>query len=90
MAGREPAVDIRELAKSYEITAELPGMDEKNIEIKLTDQQLIIRGEKKAEKDEQHKGYHLSERHYGSFERLFSLPKGWTRTMFRHALAKAC
>ncbi|CAI8906969.1 Hsp20/alpha crystallin family protein [Pseudomonas serboccidentalis] len=71
-----PAVDISEKDKSYEITAELPGMDQKNIEIKLSNGSLIIKGEKKEDKEEKRKGYHLSERHYGSFERVFTLPKG--------------
>lgn len=71
-----PAVDITEKDKSYEITAELPGMDQKNIEIKLSNGSLIIKGEKNEDKEEKRKGYHLSERHYGSFERMFSLPKG--------------
>ena len=73
---RLPAVDIVEQDKSYEITAELPGMDEKNIEIKLSNGSLIIKGEKKEDKEEKRKGYHLTERHYGSFERVFNLPKG--------------
>jgi len=77
MIGRNmPAVDIAEKEKSYEVTAELPGMDEKNIEIKLSDTRLIIRGEKKEDKEEKYQGYHLSERSYGSFERVFNLPKG--------------
>jgi len=71
-----PAVDITEKDKSYEITAELPGMDQKNIELKLSNGSLIIRGEKKEDKEEKRKGYYLSERHYGSFERVFNLPKG--------------
>ncbi|MGF6092674.1 Hsp20/alpha crystallin family protein [Pseudomonas sp. 18173] len=73
---RLPAVDITEEDKSFEITAELPGMDQKNIEIKLSNGSLIIKGEKKEDKEEKRKGYHLSERHYGSFERVFNLPKG--------------
>jgi HSP20 family protein len=71
-----PAVDITEKEKSFEITAELPGMDQKNIELKLSNGNLIIKGEKKEDKEEKRKGYHLSERHYGSFERVFNLPKG--------------
>lgn len=71
-----PAVDIAEKDKSFEITAELPGMDEKDIEIKLSNGNLIIKGEKHEETEEKKKGYYLSERHYGSFERIFSLPKG--------------
>ncbi|MCP1506667.1 HSP20 family protein [Pseudomonas marginalis] len=71
-----PAVDITEKEKSYEITAEVPGMDQKDIEIKLSNGSLIIKGEKHEDKEEKRKGYHLSERHYGSFERVFNLPKG--------------
>lgn len=71
-----PAVDIAEKDQSFEITAELPGMDQKNIEIKLSNGDLIIKGEKKQDKEENKKGYYLSERHYGTFERVFSLPKG--------------
>lgn len=71
-----PAVDITEKEKSFEITAELPGMDEKNIEVKLSNGSLIIKGEKKEDKEETKKGYYVSERHYGSFERVFNVPKG--------------
>ncbi|MDP2244220.1 Hsp20/alpha crystallin family protein [Pseudomonas sp.] len=71
-----PAVDIAEKEKSFEITAELPGMDEKNIEIKLSNGNLVIKGEKREQTEEKKKDYYLSERHYGSFERIFNLPKG--------------
>jgi len=70
-----PAVDIVEKDKSFEITAELPGMDEKDIEIKLSSGSLLIKGEKKEETEEKRKDYYLSERYHGSFERLFGLPK---------------
>lgn len=71
-----PAVDIAEKDKSFEITVELPGMEEKDIQIRLANGNLSISGEKKDEREETRKDYHLSERHYGSFERIFSLPKG--------------
>jgi HSP20 family protein len=70
-----PAVDVIESEKAYEITAELPGMDEKNIEVKVTDGSLTIKGEKQEEKEEKEKDYYLQERHYGSFERSFELPE---------------
>lgn len=70
-----PAVDISEKEKSFEITAELPGMDQKDIEIRLANGNLIIKGRKRNQ-GRKEKGYHLSERHYGSFERVFNLPKG--------------
>jgi HSP20 family protein len=69
-----PAVDIAESDKAYEITAELPGMDEKNLEVKVANDTLTIRGEKKEEKEQKEKDYYLSERSYGSFERYFRVP----------------
>jgi HSP20 family protein len=70
-----PAVDVVESEKAYEITAELPGMDEKNIEVKVTDGGLTIKGEKRDEKEEKEKDYYMQERRYGSFERRFELPE---------------
>ena len=74
--GAAPAVDIAESDKAYEITAELAGMDEKNIEVKLVNGGLTIKGEKQEEKEEKEKGYYLHERQFGSFERCFRLPEG--------------
>lgn len=71
-----PAVDIAESEKAYEITAELPGMDEKNIEVKVANGCLTIKGEKQEEKEEKKKDYYLHERHFGSFERSFEMPDG--------------
>ena len=71
-----PSVDVVEKDKAYEITAELPGMDEKNIEVKLANGSLTIKGEKKEEKEEKEKDYYLSERRYGAFERRFGVPEG--------------
>ncbi|MBR0773436.1 Hsp20/alpha crystallin family protein [Bradyrhizobium diazoefficiens] len=69
-----PAVDVAESDKAYEITAELPGLDEKNIDVKLANGGLTIRGEKKEQTEETKKDYYVSERRYGSFERYFPLP----------------
>jgi len=74
--GAVPAVDVTETDKAYEITAELPGMDEKNIEVKLANGVLTIKGEKQEEKEEKEKDYYLRERSYGSFERNFQVPEG--------------
>jgi HSP20 family protein len=71
-----PAVDIAESEKSYEITAELPGMEEKNIEVKVANGILTIKGEKQEEKEEKKKDYYLHERRFGSFERSFEVPAG--------------
>jgi len=74
--GAVPAVDVTETDKAYEITAELPGMDEKNVEVKFADGVLTIKGEKQEEKEEKRKDYYLSERNFGSFQRAFQVPDG--------------
>jgi HSP20 family protein len=71
-----PAVDVAETDKSYEITAEMPGMDEKNIEVNVASGGITIKGEKKEETEEKKKDYYVSERRYGAFERYFALPEG--------------
>jgi HSP20 family protein len=70
-----PVVDVAESEKAFEITAELPGMDEKNIEVKVADGRLTIKGEKQEEKEEKKKDYYLHERRFGSFERSFEMPE---------------
>jgi HSP20 family protein len=70
-----PAVDVVESEKAYEVTAELPGMDEKNIEIKVANGVLTMKGEKQEQKEEKKKDYYLQERYYGSFERCFEIPE---------------
>jgi alcohol dehydrogenase len=71
-----PAVDFAETEKGYEVTAELPGMDEKNIEVKFADGVLTIKGEKQEEKEEKKKDYYMNERSFGSFHRALELPNG--------------
>jgi HSP20 family protein len=83
-----PAVDVAEKDKEYEITAELPGLDEKHIEVKLSNDTLTIKGEKKEETEEKRKDYHLSERHYGSFMRSFQLPEGVDRAKIEANFSK--
>lgn len=74
--GGIPAVDVVEKDKAYEITAELPGIDEKNIELKVSGGILSITGETSEDREETQKDYCLSERRYGSFERCFRVPEG--------------
>jgi HSP20 family protein len=71
-----PSIDVCETDKALEVTAELPGVDEKDIDVTLADDMLTIRAEKKSEKEEkdEKKNYHLVERSYGTFERRMSLP----------------
>ena len=73
--GSVPAVDITQTDKGYEITAELPGMEDKDIEVKLANGVLTLRGEKRAEKEEKNKDYYVRERSFGSFERSFQVPE---------------
>jgi HSP20 family protein len=70
-----PAVDVVEKEKAYEISVELPGMDEKDIQVTVANGVLTIKGEKKEEKEEKQKDYYVSERHYGSFARSFRIPE---------------
>jgi HSP20 family protein len=71
-----PTVDVAETDKDIEITAELPGLEEKDVQVNVADNILTIRGEKKAEKEQKDKNYRLVERSYGSFERSLELPEG--------------
>ena len=70
------AVDVVETDNAYELAADLPGIDEKNVEVKLAQGGLTIKGEKQEEKEEKKKDYYLHERQIGSFERHFALPEG--------------
>ena len=69
-----PRVDVSETDSEIRIEAEMPGVDEKDIELVLSDGRLTIKGEKKQEKEEKKKDYHLVERSYGSFARSIGLP----------------
>ena len=71
-----PTMDVSETDKEIEITAELPGLEEKDVQIIVSDNVLTIRGEKKAEKEQKDQNYRLVERSYGSFERSLELPDG--------------
>jgi HSP20 family protein len=70
-----PVVDAAESEKEYRITAELPGMTDKDVEVALANGVLTLKGEKKEEKEEKEKDYYMSERCYGSFHRSFPLPE---------------
>ena len=69
-----PNVDIRENDKEIIVEAELPGIEEKDIQVTVRDGVLSLKGEKKSERDEKKDTYHVIERSYGSFERSFALP----------------
>ncbi|QIG52605.1 Hsp20/alpha crystallin family protein [Nordella sp. HKS 07] len=69
-------LDVAETDKAFEVTAELPGAAPEDIDIALKDDMLTIKAEKKAEKEDKQKNYHLNERSYGMFQRSFMLPVG--------------
>lgn len=71
-----PAVDIVENDKTFKLTAELPGLNEKQIDVSVKNGAIVIKGEKQEEKEENSEGYHLRERQFGSFERVFAIPEG--------------
>lgn len=83
-----PAIDVTEDDKSYTVTAELPGMEQKNIEVTVTGDMLTLKGEKHYEKEEKDKNRYLSERSYGAFERSFALPDSVDRDKIASDLAK--
>jgi HSP20 family protein len=68
-----PKMDVRETPGELVIEAELPGMDEKDVSVTLANGVLIMKGEKKSERDEKKDDYHLMERSYGGFQRSFRL-----------------
>ena len=71
-----PSMDVAETDKEIEITAELPGLEEKDVQVNVADNVLTIKGEKKSEKEEKDKNYRMFERSYGSFSRTLDLPAG--------------
>jgi len=70
----QPKVNIVDSEKEITVSVEIPGMDEKDIDLSLTKDSLTIKGEKKEEKEEKGKNYHRMERSYGSFSRTLPLP----------------
>jgi HSP20 family protein len=70
----QPAVDIYETDDSIVIKAELPDVDQKDIDVRIEDNTLTLRGERKHENAVKKENYHRIERHFGAFQRSFSLP----------------
>lgn len=69
-----PKVNVAETDTNVQITAELPGMEEKDIDVSLAENTLTIKGEKKKESEEKNKNFHRVERSYGYFQRSLPLP----------------
>jgi HSP20 family protein len=68
-----PSVDVKENEKEFIIKAELPGVEEKDIEVTVANDSVTIKGEKKEEKEDKDKNYYYMERSYGSFSRVIPL-----------------
>ncbi len=69
-----PRVNIAETEKDFQISAELPGIEEKDVEVTLHDGVLTIKGQRQSEAEQKDKNFHRIESFYGSFERSFALP----------------
>jgi len=74
LARFSPPVDIYEDAEGITVTAELPGVDPKDVEVKVEDGTLSIGGSRRLEREDRKENYHRVERSYGTFARTFSLP----------------
>lgn len=87
-----PTVDVKETAKEFRVTAELPGMEEKDLELSLLDGMLTIKGEKREEHEEEKGETYRCERQYGAFARTISLPAevdaDKVKASFRHGVLK--
>lgn len=71
-----PAVDIYETDQAIELKADLPEIEPKDVDVRVEDNMLYLKGERKFEKDLKEENYHRIERSYGSFARSFALPQG--------------
>ena len=69
-----PHMDVSETERGLKICAELPGVSEKDIDVRLEDDVLVIRAEKKFERKDENQNYHFMERSYGTFQRALRLP----------------
>jgi len=74
VGAKAPAINVAETADAIEVTAELPGVEEKDIKVSLDGNRLTISGEKNEEAKRDEKDWHVEERSYGSFYRSMSLP----------------
>lgn len=84
-----PSMDVAETDKEIEITVELPGLEDKDVQVNVADNVLTVRGEKKAEKEEsKDKNHWLLERSYGSFVRSLTLPEGVKAEDIKAEIAK--
>jgi len=82
-----PIVDVQQCNGTLEVTAELPGLKKEEVKVELSDDSLIIEGERKREHKEDHEGFHRWERSYGRFYRSIPLPEGAKRDRLKAELS---
>lgn len=75
-SGLSPAFEVRETKDGFEFKADVPGIDSKDLDVKLTNNRLTISGKREAEKTDKGDTYYTYERSYGSFTRSFTVPEG--------------
>ena len=83
-----PAIDLGEDDRAYKITAELRGLEAKDLDVSIAGDTLLIKGEKRQETEQKDKNYHVTQRAYGSFQRAFALPDGVVRDKITADLSK--
>jgi HSP20 family protein len=71
-----PSVDVSETKDAFIVKAELPGLEAKDVDVSISGDLLIIKGEKKKEEEEKDEHHYCVERYYGTFQRVFQLPTG--------------
>jgi HSP20 family protein len=71
-----PAIEVAQQDKNYVVRAEVPGLQPNDVKLEITDDAIVIQGERKVEKEENKSGVHVTERHYGRFYRAIPLPEG--------------
>lgn len=69
-----PTTDVAETDSEIVVTVELPGIDEKDVDVTVSENRLMIKGEKKTDKEEKDKSFYMTERSYGAFQRSLALP----------------
>jgi HSP20 family protein len=83
-----PSTDASESGDGYEVSIELPGMDDEDVEVAVEGSVLVISGEKRDEREEKKRNYYLLERSYGAFRRAFSLPDDVDKNHIRARFSK--
>jgi HSP20 family protein len=83
-----PAFDVKETKEAYEFKADVPGIQDKDLEVTMTGNRLTVSGKREAEKEDRSDRYYTYERSYGSFTRSFTLPDGADTDKLRASLEK--